>query len=441
VFVRARVWVQVLFESIGVLCFALKFIAELPPPPGRVSIYKLAGVILLGTADHAIYAVNKGFPLLVEYLKQWRGDPLNKPNGRLAGLEFLLSECARLRPQGKIEHDQKEGIQLTSLHNIVRVMQPENETENENEDDSLAKLLTEAATTLVRNSSDMIAWACPSRLVNELLRRIVFCLANSQNLSITNIEETLSNFLGPARDSHPLKSVLRDLATAAAMKTHAESLVATDGGEESGWREVLELTLEAVGWYVFHSEVFQSFQSELDNQEGSLNKDNLATASEKKETEKERERGHSNAIVLLEELLSWRSEVGSTGMGGAQSVGWGRSGRWNEQDGREEGFAGLLLRILEHEQERMAAISGGPVSNALLAMTERIFHGFSYHAMQQANDSLERTHLGMALGKIENVWLQPDKLEHREWTRKCGCVYVVVCACFYRCVFEFCVFW
>jgi hypothetical protein len=38
--------------------------------------------------------------------------------------------------------------------------------------------------------------------------------------------------------------------------------------------------------------------------------------------------------------------------------------------------------------------------------------------MEQARDSPDRTNLGMALSKIENVWLLSDKLERREWTRK-----------------------
>ena len=38
--------------------------------------------------------------------------------------------------------------------------------------------------------------------------------------------------------------------------------------------------------------------------------------------------------------------------------------------------------------------------------------------MEQARDSPDRTNLGMALSKIENVWLLSEKLQRREWTRK-----------------------
>lgn len=115
----------VLFESVGVLCFALKYMAE--TPAGGMSVYNLAGVVLLGTADDAVYAVTKGWPSLIAYLEEWRVDPHNDPqhkrNARLEGLEFLLHECASIRPKGSIQPEQCEGIQLTTVLNILLAME------------------------------------------------------------------------------------------------------------------------------------------------------------------------------------------------------------------------------------------------------------------------------------------------------------------------------
>ena len=94
--------------------------------------------------------------------------------------------------------------------------------------------------------------------------------------------------------------------------------------------------------------------------------------------------------------------------------GWAGS---REQDSRDAEFVGSLLYAIEYEQN-MSSIDGIPVSNALLGMMERIFNGFRFHALQQAHDASDRTNLGVALGKIENLWLHPDKQERKEWTFK-----------------------
>ena len=395
---------QVLLESIGVLSFVFKFMADLPPPPGMMAIYKSAkspvksaALVLLGKADHAVYAVTKARTSLVATLNipghadegALQGQLPDEPNVRQSGFGYLLRECVRFRPEGTIEPEEPTGIQLVSvlnMHMFKTLIAGRQAIQDEY--DCGTAMLHAAAEHLsdagLLRLDDMVKWPEPPHLVEELLRRIVFCFEMPISLDVMAIEDALKN----GSDGNPLKSVLRDLAITAAKQTKKE--IAAGG---RGWREVLALTLEAIGWYIFHAE------------DNDVDAHNWSSGG----------RGHSSSIVLLEELLSVRCEVVRAAM---DSTGGGYSWAGNqEQDSRDAEFVGSLLYIIEYEQN-MSSIDGSPVSNALLGMMERIFNGFRFHALQQAHDASDRTNLGVALGKIENLWLHPDKQERKEWTFK-----------------------
>ena len=396
---------QVLLESVGVLCLAVKHLAEHDATSG---VYKMAGMVLLGTADHAVYAITKAWPSLtnvaMQHLQGSRFDPHNKPNPRLAGLEFLLRECEKMRPKGLLLAEQDNGIQLVAMLNLALAMDADHAAAFD-EPVSFAPLLLEAARSLVYVMQAGAGSWPSARVAKELVGRIVFCMAQDRHLSIPAVEEELERQLGqmsavdqPHR--RPLQCLLREVAIDAADQADGEMHAETRRGErgESGWRQVLELSLEAIGWYVFHSEL-NDCHVQVDG-------------------------GHANAMLLLEELLSWKCERpnarAANTPGGLNGSSWraAPTGRWNGRAGRHEGFLALLSGIIEHEQTQVACVDGTPVSNALVAMTEKIFRAFSFHALQSTGDSDDKTSLLMTLARLEEVWLQPDKQVCHVWTRK-----------------------
>jgi hypothetical protein len=299
---------QVLLESIGILCFALKYIAVEPPlnpapAPWRANffeLYKQKGEFVLAAADHAVNAVIKGWPSLQETLeekcakfKEWRDSAHMEPSTptRLKGLEFLLSECGKSRMQvrpkfGILRGPRKEplNIQLTTIVNILFAVDVETaidaDTIMANDEYPYEVLLKDAAGALVQLGDEGLGtWY---RLVKELLRRVVFCLSRARHsltqardsLDLNQVEkELVQQYLqGDRRGANvhvdgTLQSALRHLAITAADLTYTEMLEkdrrererrdegTVGGGREDGrWKEVLELTLEAIGWYVWHAE-------------------------------------------------------------------------------------------------------------------------------------------------------------------------------------------
>jgi hypothetical protein len=300
---------QVLLESIGILCFALKYIAVEPPlnptpAPWRANFFELytrKGEHMLQGADDAVNAVIQGWPSLQETLeekcakfKEWRDSAHMEPNTktpiRLQGLEFLLIECGKRRMQvrpkfGILRGPQKEplNIQLTTIVNILFAVDVKTaidadtimaDSRRQNDDyhhHAYEALLKDAAWALVQLGDEGLGtWF---RLVKELLRRVVFCLSRAcDSLDLNQVEkELVQQYLQADRrgaNVHvdgTLQSALRHLAITAADLTYTEMLEkdrrererrddGTVGVADGRWKEVLELTLEAIGWYVRHAE-------------------------------------------------------------------------------------------------------------------------------------------------------------------------------------------
>ena len=111
---------QVMLEAVGVLCLALKYLKE----TGSPEVYRTVGRVLLSTADHAVHAITRGWPSLVDelagHLTPLRFEVQPKPNPRFSGFEFLLDECLQWQPKGKIVIGYED--QLTSVLNIFLVI-------------------------------------------------------------------------------------------------------------------------------------------------------------------------------------------------------------------------------------------------------------------------------------------------------------------------------
>ena len=286
---------QVLLESVGVLCFALKYLAVEPPAnpaPAEwranfIEFYhhKDYGNHVLAAADHAVNAVIKGWPSLQETLEEkvkacasfseWRDSAHMDPNTptRLEGLEFLLSECGKSRMQiqpkfGILRGPQQEplNIQLTTVVNVLFAVDADAAMDADpgmatSGDDQYEALLEDAAAALVHLGAEPLP---RFQTLKELLRRVVFCLSRARHslLYLTRMEKRLvQQFrIGLHRrgaDAHvdgTLQSALRHLAITAAENTYKD-IGGEDGGEDGRWKEVLELTLEAIGWYVWHAEL------------------------------------------------------------------------------------------------------------------------------------------------------------------------------------------